>query len=782
MADIIHEIRERRVLPAVGVYVGGCWVLIEILDRLVDRYLLSPYLTDIAFWGLYSLIPAVILVAWTHGRPGKDRATRAEKVGVPINLIATVGLLVTAFGGKDLGAAANLVTVANEEGVQESHYIPTESFRRRMAIFFFTNDSGDPELDWLQYGVTHLLVQDLQQNPFVLASSPWANFGNGFYARMKQAGFDDGLGIPRSLMREIASDANRQYFVEGSVGRQAEQYVLTARVWETQNLQQVAELTETGWDLYGTVDALSLALRDALDVPRVSGRIAGDMPLVETYGESQQALRKFIDGLNERLFRNDFDAANARLDEALAADPDFVMAWMVKALNHANAGDLPSSRAAVEAAEKLDYRLPERERATLKTIKYQVAGQNDKLVPHLRMQAQLRDDAASHASLAVALMITGQLEAAKEEFLAALEKDPLNMAIYPQLSLLERATGNMDGAIGYAREYQEEKPDDYEAHLVLGDLLREKGDLDAADGYYLQASLVDDRRVLPVVRMADIAARKGETNTARELLEQAEEIAETPTDKAIVRASASGLETRLGRLRAAIEQNYRLEEFVSQTQTPFVVAQAVYMPIVQHYCSLGEPDKAQQALDMAKGMVQPPMDQFLAFGEASIRLSRDDFEGMNEAIARGIAIIEQFNFEDLLFQADLINGYAMRKLGDYAASAKAFEAARSRVERAVIGGSNLYQLMPSIHAELAASLVQTGAMDEADKILARGFEIDPSEPLLWVSKARFQLASGLPQLAQASLGYALAIWKDADPDYRELIRALELQAEIRQAL
>ncbi len=62
-------------LPALGVYVASCWVLIEILDRLVERYLLSPYITDIAFWGLYSMIPAVILVAWTHGKPGRDRTT-----------------------------------------------------------------------------------------------------------------------------------------------------------------------------------------------------------------------------------------------------------------------------------------------------------------------------------------------------------------------------------------------------------------------------------------------------------------------------------------------------------------------------------------------------------------------------------------------------------------------------------------------------------------------------------------------------------------------------------
>jgi len=175
MADVLTELRERRVLPAVGVYAGGCWVMIEILDRLVERYLLSPYVTDIVFWGLYSLVPAVILVAWSYGRPGKDKATRAQKVGVPINIIATIGLLLTLFSGKDLGVTANRITVANEEGVPETHIVPREGYRRRLAVFFYSNDSGDQELDWLSYAAAELLTQDLVQDPFVLATSPWAN-------------------------------------------------------------------------------------------------------------------------------------------------------------------------------------------------------------------------------------------------------------------------------------------------------------------------------------------------------------------------------------------------------------------------------------------------------------------------------------------------------------------------------------------------------------------------------------------------------------------------------
>ena len=172
MADFITELRDRRILPAVGMYVAGVWVAIEILDRLVDRYLLSPYLSDIVFWGLYSLIPAVMLIAWTHGRPGKDKATRLEKVGLPINLIATIGLLLSVFGDKDFNLAATQITIANELGQQETHYIPSETFRRRMIVFFWENKSGDGNLDWLQYGITELLVQDLRQDPLCWQPRP----------------------------------------------------------------------------------------------------------------------------------------------------------------------------------------------------------------------------------------------------------------------------------------------------------------------------------------------------------------------------------------------------------------------------------------------------------------------------------------------------------------------------------------------------------------------------------------------------------------------------------
>ena len=106
------------------------------------------------------------------------------------------------------------------------------------------------------------------------------------------------------------------------------------------------------------IDALSVELRDALDVPRGSARMVEDLPLAETYGESEAAFQSYISGLNARLFDNDFEASNAFFDAAVETDPGFVLAWFVKAINLVDAGDLRSAQEAISQAQALDYRLP----------------------------------------------------------------------------------------------------------------------------------------------------------------------------------------------------------------------------------------------------------------------------------------------------------------------------------------------------------------------------------------------------------------------------------------
>ena len=778
MADFITELRDRRILPAVGVYVAGVWVAIEILDRMVERYMLSPYVSDIVFWGLYSLIPAVMLIAWTHGRPGKDKATRLEKVGIPMNLIATLGLLITVFGDKDFDLTATQITVNNEFGQQETHYIPSETFRRRMAVFFWTNESGNPELDWLQYGITELLVQDLQQDPFVLANSPWNNFSGGFYWRLRQAGFKDGLKAPLTLMRKIANEANRQFFVEGSLDKTANEFVLTARIWDTQALDQVAELKERGANIYAATDRLSKAIRRALDVPESSKRIAEDLPLTETYGESEEALKAYIQGLNARLFNNDFAASYAFFDEATSIDPGFVLGWFRKADNLIGSGDLPGAQEAFSKAQELDYRLPARDRARLKAMLYRLAGDHEKMMSFLYLQAKIRDDAASHNSLANILMITGELEEAKKESLLALDRDALNIGIYLRMSSLERATGNMDAAIDYARKYREQKPEDIEANIQLGDLLRDSGELDAAEQHYKQAQVLQNSPVRPTLKLAIIASRKGDIPAARRLLAEAEGFAQSPIDKTLVLQGTVLLEIRLGRLNEAIRKTYAQEEFLRQSQGLLEVTLSIYSPLINFYVLLGDFESARSALSTATGVLTPPVDKFMAFSAALIQAKDNDIDAAQDSLQQARDVIEQFQLNYLEVTVHVVEAVISGAKHDYAAMADHGMKAIEKINQSVIASGSQIEL-PQIYAQVARGQILFGDLSNAEKSIETGFRLDPSEPLLWVEKARLQQSRNMPQMAMASVNYALAIWKDADEDYVMLKRAQALVAEIQ---
>jgi tetratricopeptide (TPR) repeat protein len=774
MTNFIAEVRERRVLPAVGVFAASCWVLVEIVDRLVERYLLSPYLTDMVFWGLYSLIPAVLLVAWSHGKPGKDATTRMEKVGVPINALLTVGMLWLVFAGKDLGARASMVEVANEDGQMESRLVASENHRRRLAVFFFTNQSGDPGLDWVQYGITELLVQDLQQNPFVAAASPW--WAASYYERMRQAGFDDAVRVPRSLLRDITADANRQYFVEGDVDRQGQDYRIVARVWDSRNLQQVASTEVVGADLNILADRLSDEIREALGVPG-AGKLAVDLPLAETYGESEQALQSYIEGLNASLLANDAGAADAAFDRALEADPGFVLGWFAKGLNLFQSGDATGAQAAFAQASALDYRLPERDRLTIKLISYRLSGQIDKAIALARMQAALNNDAQGHATLATYLLMDGQFEAAERATLDALEKDPLNIGLYLTLSALERAMGDADAAIAYIERYLAERPDDDEAMLLLADLLRDNAHLNEASGYYERAQLIADNPVVPLLRLSDLALRKGDTAAARNLLQQAAAAATTPMLATQVHGAAFQLEYRLGRIDAAIEQAFAQAEVARQALPPFSVSIMLYSQLAGAYISVRDYAAAEQALAEGRATVQPPMDQFFSLAAALLATAQGQYAQAWDELEQGRMIIEQFGVDALRFQVDFTQSEILAGEGKLNEALELRKAGMEGIRLSIVGNDLTIQL-PSFYAELVDLQIDAQLLEEAEYSLREGLRLDPNQPVLWLQQARLHNARGQAALARASLQYALAIWEESDQRYYQLQEALELLASL----
>ncbi len=777
---LFHELRERRVVPAVGVYVGGSWVLVEILDRLTERYLLSPYITDIAFWALYSLLPAVILIAWTHGKPGKDQVTRAELVGVPVNLIATLGLLVTVFGGKDLGSTAERVTVENELGEREMVLVPRESHRVRLAVFFFAQEGDAPESGWSGYAVAELLVQDLQQNPFLVVHSPWETMGHGYYARAKQAGFGDAIGLPLNFMREIAEAANRPYFLSGTIEQGEDGVTVRARIWKTESLEVVAEVREQGDDLLRVVDRLSRGVREALNVPSGSGRLAQDLPLSETYGESESALRSYIAGRNALLFDNDRESSNRHYQAAIEADPGFVFAWLMLSVNQAEQGDFPAAQQSLARVKEMSFRLPSRDQVIVRLLDYQFSGQQDRLEALLRLQVQLHGDVDMQRKLAAILALAGRLEEARAEYQAVLLEDTTDFAIWLAIAEIERALGNPAAARENALRYHELRPQDQDGALFLGDLALESGDFNAGREYFGMAQLLGASPFAPTLRLAQLAMRQGDFGAARELLEEARALATGAGEHSNVLGFESMLELRLGRIGRAIELVEAQAPHNAEAYSPLQQLFAYVGPYVSYKLMVGEVEAAAAAVEAARSSLQPPLDRFLAFAEADVLAYQGRFEAARAAVAQGREVVEQFNAGYMAFQVPLAEALIARMEGRFEAAGNAFSEGLAKAERSVLGAA-MRPMLPLIQGHATQMYVRAGLLDRAQEIMDRGFTVDAAEPVLWVGRAMQQRAQGQPALARASLDYALAIWANADPEYAEYRLALALREELAAA-
>ena len=400
------------------------------------------------------------------------------------------------------------------------------------------------------------------------------------------------------------------------------------------------------------------------------------------------------------------------------------------------------------------------------------------MMAFLRLQAQVRDDATSHNMLATMLMMGGELEAAKEESLLALERDALNYGIYLRMSALERATGNLEAAVAYARKYQENKPEDIYANIQLGDLLRDTGNLEAAKEQYKQAQILENKPVQPTLKLAQVVARQGDIKSAKEYLSEAETYAETPAEKVLVRQNAVLLESRLGRIREVIRQTLAQEEFLSQSQGPLQVALGVYSPLASYYVQLEDLVAARDALTTAKSKLQPPLDKFLAFAEALILVRENDLDAARTALASGQEVIDQFQIKVLEYQVHVLRAKIAEAEGDFEAVERHYLAALDNMEHSVFA-ADLSVAVPQTYAEVAMAQIRTGELDAARNSIEDGSRVDPSEPWLWVAKARLQQAQDMPQLALASLGFALAIWKDADEGYTYANEARALAEELQ---
>jgi tetratricopeptide (TPR) repeat protein len=176
----------------------------------------------------------------------------------------------------------------------------------------------------------------------------------------------------------------------------------------------------------------------------------------------------------------------------------------------------------------------------------QYGGRPAEILELLQAASDINPD---EATLLVALgdqsELVGDLETAIDAYQSALDTlDPYTLTpqlrsrpvgqsrafAYARLARAYEDLGLLEPAMNYYRAVAAAAPDMPWTHVVLGDALRRRNDIAAAEASYQRAIQHDPSHLDAIVRLADLLSARGRTAEASGLYQQALEIAQTRTD------------------------------------------------------------------------------------------------------------------------------------------------------------------------------------------------------------------------------------------------------------
>ncbi|MCB9068292.1 MAG: tetratricopeptide repeat protein [Calditrichae bacterium] len=765
--SVIKEMVHRRVPQIFGLYLGGSWAAIQYVDWLVNRYGLSSYLTDIAQVTLVSLIPTVLLLAYFHGAPNRQKWGRLEKIGIPVNALITAGLLFFLFSGKSLDAASQTVTIEDEYGKQMKRSIPTENARRRLALFAFDNQSKNNDLDWLQHGISFALFYDLSQNMFLdLWSSEWLQ------DRVEAAGFSNGVNIPFALKQKIARDMHLDFVITGNYQSDGENLQLDSEIYQTKLGKKIAGASFRGDNYVDLIDSVAIFIKNNVDLPEQSRINAVDLPLSEILTSNADAFENYAKGRFANNFRKDYATAQQLFEKAVADDPTFASAlWDLSGV-YLNNGQEVQGKTVLEKAMKHHYKLPERNQFYLKSFYYFVNQEIDKQFALLKMWTELYpQDVNAHLNYGSALNQRNNFDGAIKQWQIAADLDPEKQYILHNIGFIQFKKGDFESALASYRRYAEAYPNEYRSFYKLGDMYEDLGDFAAAKSNFEKALLLEPGGVAAKIALARVSLNTGNPVIAGEMYADALASCTSLIDSTNVLDGIMRFYQYKGQVRKALDIHKKRLALLKRSTNPLSFNIEYQILGIEPFVEAQDFDGATKILANTKNELPESLKKLVAFGELRVFLRQKDIPRAEAALVDVIAGIDLYKREELRHFVQYARGIIAEAKGKPDSALAAFQ---SRIEM-----EPWREIHVSTNLDIVRCYRKLGKFVDANQLVKKLLKIAPHSPGLQMEMGHLAAARGDNSLAITHFERALEIWADAEPDFRDAILAREMLGKLR---
>lgn len=752
------DIWRRRVIQIASLYVILAFLVRLGIAFLVKEYLLSPHLTNLVWFILLSLLPSIMLVSYYHGKRETSRWTKVELVGLPLNILAAFFVLFFVFKGKDLGAITTKITIENEDGERVEKLILKNEYRKSIFIFNMETSSMDSNMIYLQYSLPAMLEYDLAQDLFISAVPAINDFN-----KMVEAGYPRGVGLPVTLMKQMAEERHANYFVSGTLEKDTAGLVLYAQLYDTRLTKKIADYNIRAENPFSLVDETTIKLKQGMGLPESHISETIDLPVSDIFTNSERALYFFSKAMRAGL-EKDWEANLQNLNKAIEEDPNFALTYVVMGISYFQNNDTESSLQSLEMARKHLHKLPERQQFSTKYVYFVLTKQPEKALAVLRMWTELYpNDITAHSTLVQRYVVRNMYEEAIAEFKTIIRLDPERYEMLSSLGDYYFQLGLYDSALVYYEHYKKQLPQQAESYQNLGDYYRGIGEMEMASKYYEDAILLADPSEEHSIKvdLGRTLLHSGKFEESLDVFTEALWSAGRNLDSLSAYNALQDYYLITGQMQRSLEQYELKMEILKRILQPkeFLVYRVM---TIEPYILAGKLDEAESILEGVRENLDESIQNIIPFGYLYIYAETGDTAKAREAISEANKLIAAFGEEMLLANIHYIEARINEHLGNYD---EAINFYNSCLEM----NATTY----SFHRGKARCYRLMGDVDDAEIEINHALKFRPYNALNNYEAALIYFDMGKDEEALEYLQRAVDTWKDADPDYDKAVLAKE---------
>ena len=290
------SLKERKVFRTLLIYLGGAWVVMQVISLFIDRYDLSVFIFDVLMILIVAGIPGSVIIAWFHGHSGTQKVTKLE-----ITLQSTLlsfAIVACVFAYNITSSGAPLVI---------------EHAENTLAVLPFENMSGNEADEYFSDGITDDIITQLSKIEDIQVIS-----------RFSIMPFKD----TELTLYEIANKLNVNVILEGTVRRIDNKVRISAKLINVQTGENIwAEVYDREMTAVFEVQsdvAKNIAQNLRIELSPQEKRRIESQPTANL-----DAYDYYLKGRDYYyLFRgNDNEMAIDFFNKALEQDPDYAMAY-----------------------------------------------------------------------------------------------------------------------------------------------------------------------------------------------------------------------------------------------------------------------------------------------------------------------------------------------------------------------------------------------------------------------------------------------------------------------